>query len=798
MDARAHREAIGQRFGSRIATGSAVFLAGTRGISGLPCTVTNGVRRPLTGVNRFMLLQVMKDKEWSDPRFFTSHQVKEAGWSISPGAKSIGLQYLISTGDDGLPLEAPEVKRFNVFNATEIAGVPEIDASPQAPFKALEAAAAQAGFEPGTRNLRAAVRGWLLSLQGARAAADPAGAALRVKLAAALLEVQAGLPIESDPSSEYAPQWAQQLDRDPLSFFESVKDAEELAAMVMVHVTAIGDELRVTAELERVGRPGAQAQDNSKGDAGMAQRKGGASERVEAMFAERAAVLAVPYEEKDKAQSMGAVWYVPQRLWFVPKGFDLERFKDWDPRSHSLGPVASTQIVIDEFRRAMESLGLDASGEILPDGKWHNVSAGSKRKKNKAGAYILSLIGGRDGSPTGMINDKYSGASLAWTFEGALLTPEQKARMRNEALAREAIAAKEQASVQNEAAVHAVEIFNVGEAADHHGYVLRKGIPATGMRQVPGSVLLRYPEFTGETGGTMIREKENYLLVPMTDAAGELRAVQAISEDGVVKLFMRGAQKKGTMMVLGAKSFDALCSDPETPALAYAEGVATGASFREASGFPVVVCFDAGNLETVAADTASKVPVSMLPIMAVDNDQFHVERALGFLSARLGVNPHAARGSVVDVTCSSVGSRMVSLGDAIADGEWHQTPVGSYCMSLSREEDSTEIRSVHVEIVPNGERKMNMTFSNRGVEAGRKASQAFATGNGPSRSVTVMPEFKSLDGRPTDWNDLAQLEGLGAIRNVLGAVQRLPIEEQRRGQGQSAGTGLNCWSGMSR
>ncbi|MDZ4098524.1 MAG: hypothetical protein U1E13_07455, partial [Methylophilaceae bacterium] len=316
------------------------------------------------------------------------------------------------------------------------------------------------------------------------------------------------------------------------------------------------------------------------------------------------------------------------------------------------------------------------------------------------------------------------------------------------------------------------EIWAVAEIATGNAYAIKKGVDVDGMRQVSGEVLLRFPEFHGESGASIIRERENYLLVPMTNEAGQLRAVQAISEDGAVKSFMRGAQKKGTMLVIGAESFDELIASSPS-AVAYSEGVATGASFRMASGLPVVVCFDAGNLETVVAQTAPKLPTDLLAVLAADNDQFHVERALGFLSDKLGLNPHLLDGQVVNVLNGENKTRQITLGEAIADGEWHQTAKGAYRMAMSNEEIGDAIRSVMVEIVPVGGRTIRTTFENRGLEAGRVALDALEKAN--VNAVMLVPTFTSLVGRPTDWNDLHKKAGLSAVSAALQLVDELEL-----------------------
>ncbi|MES2879198.1 MAG: DUF5710 domain-containing protein [Pseudomonadota bacterium] len=763
-----HRVQIAQRFGNRIEAGDAVFMQGTEGIADLPFTITNGVRRELSGVNRFMLLQVMRDKGWSDPRFFTADQVREAGWELATTVNPIGLQYLVSTDEHGFALQSPEIKRFQVFNATEIMGVPPRDVPLKAPSQQLALAAMKAGFEPGQTQLREAVRGWLDSMQSELGNADAAGNALRVKLAMSLLEVQAELPLANDEFSEFAGEWTRKLSTDPLYFFECVKDGELLAAAVMGHVKSIAAELQMTETIARAKRApgGSTTVTNEAND--------GSNARMEALFAEREAVLAVPFGEKDRAKQLGARWYAPQMVWFVPQGLNLERFREWDPRSYSLGATAAENMVIEEFSKEMASQGLDTK-TVVADGEWHNVSVNTKKSKaNKSGSYVLSLPRTEGASPTGMIMNHHTGVALPWQYEGALLTPEQKAGLRAKTLEREAEAVRKQARSHDQAAEHAKEILARSTPGDGHGYVLKKGISAEGLRRVPGSVLLEYEEFHGESGASMVRPDGDYLIVPMCRADGEVRAVQAINWDGSVKMFMRGAQKKGTMLVQGASSLTDLLQHPSTSGVAFGEGVATGASFRSGTGLPMVICFDAGNLETVVAQCASQLPRHVTPVLAIDDDQFHIEQSLGYLSRQLGVNPHAQSGSVVEVLSGPNGSRLVPLGDAIADGEWHQAPFGRYCMNLVRENDSTEVREIQIEAYIEGETRMSSArFCNRGLEAGRTALQSLDRGEGYAQAVLAIPEFASVDGRPTDWNDLAKAQGPKAIRECLSKVPEL-------------------------
>lgn len=825
----AHRLAIAKRFAQRVEAGDAVFMTGQPAAMEMPHTVSAGEKRPITGFNRWMLLQVMQDRAWSDARFFTNKQIEASGWKLRENAMPVVLQFVNATDRTGAALAIPEVQRFSVFNAAHVDGVPPAEPAQKIPSKALEAAMVAADFEPGTQ-IVGALAAWVDAQNRDFGGRDePAHRALVQALAmsAVFPEIdwrngqhdvaheQALLQQAARwTSAKWMSEVAAFIDADPSAFFDAVRVSELVAAQVITQARVAQQELRTAEEIavarkeEILVAPAEQLPqgqegegvsestkeqgqpDNARGGSDAQTRNAAYSARLEAMFAEREAVLAVHFNDKERAKEMGAVWYKPRMVWFVPKGLDVAKFSEWDPRQHCLGPTAARSEVIEEFKRAMRDTKLRVPDEIIADGKWHNVRTDSKDGSNLSGAYVLSLEGGKDGTPEGCFSDKYTGEYRSWRFDGPLMTPEQKAHMRAEAMNRAAEADRATQRAQALAAEHAAEIVAQGQPAAGHGYVRKKGISAEGLLQVSGKVLLGYSEFVGENGRSVIRENQNYLIVPMRNAAGDIRAVQAISEDGKVKSFMRGAQKKGTMAVLGAPSLDALCShaaaspDQAPAAGFFVEGFATGASLRQSIGLPVIVCFDAGNLEAVATEAAGKWPESLQPILAVDNDQFHVERALGYLADKLGINPNSQRGSVVEVLSGQSTSRMVSLGDAVADGQWHQAPKGRYCMSLEREPDSTEVRSITLEsVTEEGQRPTRLTFSNRGVQAGQVALEAFAgqpkegEQQAASRAVMLVPEFKSLDGRPTDWNDLAAAEGRQAVNKQVMAV--LGISQQR-------------------
>ena len=144
-------------------------------------------------------------------------------------------------------------------------------------------------------------------------------------------------------------------------------------------------------------------------------------------------------------------------------------------------------------------------------------------------------------------------------------------------------------------------------------YLGQKKVRACGVRFVRRPALLLVDEATQSTRivtgskelkdwfATDERQRESlsvrYLkagtvAVPMRDAEGRLWGWQFILPEKGTKKFLKHGRKSGCFHLLGEM-------DERLP-LAIAEGYATAASVHEATGWPVAVCFDAGNLLPVA------------------------------------------------------------------------------------------------------------------------------------------------------------------------------------------------------
>ena len=177
-----------------------------------------------------------------------------------------------------------------------------------------------------------------------------------------------------------------------------------------------------------------------------------------------------------------------------------------------------------------------------------------------------------------------------------------RASARREAEQREQAATAER---QRQAAAEAARLWGLASEEGASPYLERKGVRNHGGRFAA----------------------DGALLLPMRDAAGELCNVQTIkparpADGGPDKLFIKGARKTGTLHMIGT---------PEGAAwLLVAEGLATGASIHEATGRPVAVAWDAGNLVHVVRALRGRYPAARIAVCGDDDAD---------TEARTGKNP---------------------------------------------------------------------------------------------------------------------------------------------------------------
>ena len=249
--------------------------------------------------------------------------------------------------------------------------------------------------------------------------------------------------------------------------------------------------------------------------------------------------------------------------------------------------------------------------------------------------------------------------------------------------------------------------------------------------------------------------------------AGRMVGLQKIQPDGT-KRFNKGTNPVGASCLLGKPPRDGA-------PIIFVEGVATGGSVRVAleRGYPVVVCFTAGNLLEVARIYRALYPRSPFLFCADDDAYLYAQ-----LNNRLRGDFDVAEEVLI-----------AGAGDHVAPGTAGGASV-ELRIHVDELEDERGVAGL-AGFIQAGERRYAIGISNAGRTYANRA--AAEVGN----SWVCWPRFKARELVPdpeaprlTDFNDLHKAEGLEAVRaQVLEAIALITVpakmeaaarEEERR------------------
>lgn len=220
---------------------------------------------------------------------------------------------------------------------------------------------------------------------------------------------------------------------------------------------------------------------------------------------------------------------------------------------------------------------------------WNSVKAGGK-----VGIATLFHLAKAHGFTMPTSGQDATHAPPATPEDLARLAAQRAQRLREEQAATEA--------AHNAAATEAARQWDAATTDGKSPYLDRKGVQPHGVRFAPGG----------------------WLLVPMRDGEGRLWNVQRIApnrpDSGPEKLFCKGGRKSGLWHLVGLPEATP-GQPPAAPGVVLVcEGYATGATLHEATGHPVAVAFDAGNLAHVARALRALWPVARL-VLCGDDDR---------------------------------------------------------------------------------------------------------------------------------------------------------------------------------
>jgi len=245
------------------------------------------------------------------------------------------------------------------------------------------------------------------------------------------------------------------------------------------------------------------------------------------------------------------------------------------------------QEFINEFIEAMRAAGCAPMhpGEIKADDKRNRFTVDGDRGKSRTGVYQLKI---EDGFAVGWFRSYRAGDTHSWHSKATRKFSEaEKAAWAEKVRASKAAAAAREEAEAEAAAVKAQALWERAKPATGTPYTDRKGIKPMGARQ-----------------------SGDLLYVPIRKGK-RLVSLQFISPDGSKRFITNGAISGG---------YCALAEDGDNfDIIIICEGYATGLTLREATGFPVVVAFNAGNLGAAAKEIKAARRGSVL-IIAADND----------------------------------------------------------------------------------------------------------------------------------------------------------------------------------
>ena len=247
--------------------------------------------------------------------------------------------------------------------------------------------------------------------------------------------------------------------------------------------------------------------------------------------------------------------------------------------------------ILHSFAECLRAAGLEVEA-VLTDGLLHRCGT-TDRPHRKDGAYKAFL----DAPASIWWKNWRTGEEGTWTAK-----PEREfSAAQRKALHERLAAAKADTKAEQDrrwkaAAKLAANIWNrFRTAGDDHPYLQRKEVPAIGLRQT----------------------EDGRLIVPILDQSGQIQSLQFILSDkpteGTDKFFLKGGKTSGGLFSIPAQS------DTKDGPLLIAEGYATGASLYLATGYAVLIAFNAGNLETVARAARARYPDREIMLCA-DND----------------------------------------------------------------------------------------------------------------------------------------------------------------------------------
>ncbi|MCV3371732.1 zincin-like metallopeptidase domain-containing protein [Campylobacter lari] len=591
--------------------------------------------KPYNGINSINLML----QNYNDPRWLTYKQAQSINAQVRKGEKSTLIQYWqfseivdkldeegnIITNEKGeveqieVKLENPKVFFAYVFNAEQIENMPKLEQKQEIDnFKTIKEAQKilndskaiihhqgnRAFYNVANDTITLPMKENFLSEGAYYATAlhelghwsghesrlnrdlnHPFGSKeyakeeLRAEIASFLFNGKIGLDYDPGQHLSYIDSWVKILEDKPHEIFKATSDATKIVDFI----ENLSLEKKQNLELQNTKEQNTQ-------------------QNKELNLATKKTYLYVPFSEKELAKKAGAKWDKESKMWYAPKGTDLNKLHSWLNNKEETQKFSN---VYDEFKIFLEKAGLDIQGQPIMDGKIHRVSVVGDKGREKSGAYVGFL----NGHPAGFVQNYKTGIKENWKSVNSIESTKNKEIDLKNAIEHNKSLKEQREKELNQAYEKTAlklesEYNNAKWANSEHPYLKEKGF---------------------DKNFYLKQDKNGNLLIPLRDIEGKYWATQRIFANGDKMIgatrtseekeqgIEYPAKKQGNFFLLGAKNLD------NVQEVFICEGFATSASIYEATKSPTIMGVDAGNLEIIVTNIKEKYPKMNITI-AGDND----------------------------------------------------------------------------------------------------------------------------------------------------------------------------------
>lgn len=306
----------------------------------------------------------------------------------------------------------------------------------------------------------------------------------------------------------------------------------------------------------------------------------------------------VPYEDKDEAKKLGAIWDNKERKFYIPYYLDKSPFEKWKVAKDK---QIDTNEALIQFKEALNAQGLMVDTPIM-NGKIQRCQTIDDKAGEKSGAYKGFL----DGYPAGYIQNFKTGYKANWKFQLSNQAKQTTIINQNKKVFKENTKEKERLlNLQLKTALRLEKEFKEAKTLEEsHPYLLKKGLNEL------YNIKIKIDNFQN-------------ILIPLKDENGKIWSLQRISKDGkkIIGVIKNKEEREKNIEYSARKKGCFYTQKPlqEQDEFLLCEGFATAMTIQKALNKTTIMAVDVANMIDVAKKLNEKYPNKKITIFA-DND----------------------------------------------------------------------------------------------------------------------------------------------------------------------------------